>query len=118
MGFVSRLLISVTAREVGADEFGNRYFEARRARRRGRIKRFVIYAGEAEASKVPADWHGWLHHTEVNPPPKGGYARRPWQRAHLPNLTGTIHAYRPEGYLTKGRKRKPASGDYEAWKPE
>lgn len=118
MRLVSHLLIRLTARKVGVDEFGNSYYQARRPNRLGRLKRFVIYGGEAEASKVPAEWHGWLHHTETDPPPEEGYARRPWQKAHLPNLTGTIHAYYPEGHLTKGRRRKPATGDYEAWRPE
>ena len=118
MGIVSRLLISLTSREVGVDEFGNRYYQARRANRRGRIKRFVVYSGKPEASKVPADWHGWLHHTEADPPPSGGYARRPWQKPHLPNLTGTVHAYRPAGHLAKGGRRRPATGDYEPWEPE
>ena len=28
-----------------------------------RRKRWVIYNGVVEASRVPADWHGWLHYT-------------------------------------------------------
>ncbi len=26
-------------------------------------RRWVIYSGDAEASKVPPGWNGWLHHT-------------------------------------------------------
>lgn len=118
MSFISRFFISLTAREVGEDQFGNRYYESKRSDRLGRLKRFVVYNGVAEASKVPADWHGWLHHTETSPPPADGYGRRAWQKDHLPNLTGTIHAHRPAGHLMKGGKRKPATGDYEAWQPE
>jgi NADH:ubiquinone oxidoreductase subunit len=118
MSIISRIVISLTSRQVGSDAHGNRYFEAKRPDRLGRHKRFVLYAGTPEASKVPADWHGWLHHTEELPPPEGGYARRAWQKDHLPNLTGTIYAHKPAGDLTKGGKRKPATGDYEAWQPE
>ena len=118
MSLISRFFIGLTARKAGEDEFGNVYYQARRAKRRGRIKRFVVSSGRPEASKVPADWHGWLHHTESEPPPEGGYAKRPWQKAHLPNLTGTVHAYRPAGHLSKGGRRHRATGDYEAWKPE
>jgi hypothetical protein len=48
---------------VGEDDFGNRYYEAKDARDSydGRLRRWVIYKGYAEASTVPAEWHGWLH---------------------------------------------------------
>jgi NADH:ubiquinone oxidoreductase subunit len=77
----------------------------------------VIYKGSVEASKVPADWHGWLHYTEASPPPEEGFAKQSWQKPHLPNLTGTVHAYRPQGHALKGGKRAAATGDYEPWTP-
>jgi len=40
-----------------------------------------------------------------------------WQQPHLPNLTGTKYAHRPEGHMLKGGKRAPATGDYEPWQP-
>ena len=66
---------------------------------------------------MPADWHGWLHHTEESPPPAEGYARHTWQQDHMPNTTGTKHAHRPAGHLLKGGKRAAATGDYEPWTP-
>src|SRR5271170_2481870 len=77
---------------VGEDETGNRYFETidKRYDYDGRNRRFVIYRGYAEASKVPADWHGWLHHTFAEPPTRAPLKRRSWERDHLPNLTGTV----------------------------
>jgi NADH:ubiquinone oxidoreductase subunit len=50
---------------VGQDDYGNRYFEARDAKDSydGRRRRWVIYKGYPDASKVPAEWHGWLHYT-------------------------------------------------------
>ena len=47
-----------------------------------------------------------------------GYARQSWGQEHRPNLTGTIYAHRPQGHILAGGKRKKATGDYEAWKPE
>jgi len=67
---------------------------------------------------VPAEWHAWLHHTADQPPPDGGVAKRPWQKAHLPNQTGTAAAYRPPGHVLKGGQRDRATGDYEPWVPE
>ena len=105
---------------VGADDYGNKYYEARDARDSydGRKRRWVIYDGYAEASKVPAEWHGWLRYTFDEPPTREPLLRRAWEKDHLPNLSGTIHAWRPKGSLARGGERAPATGDYEAWKPE
>ena len=117
MHLLSKLMIRLTAQKIGTDEFGNQYFEAKKAKRGQRTRRYVIYNGQVEASKVPADWHGWLHYTEQSPPPETGYFAHTWQQEHLPNLTGTKYAYRPAGHVLKGGKRKKATGDYEAWTP-
>jgi NADH:ubiquinone oxidoreductase subunit len=81
-------------------------------------RRWVIYNGEIEASRVPPEWHVWLHHTSDEIPPEGGPPRQPWQKDHQPNLTGTGHAYRPPGHTLKGGRRDRATGDYEPWTPE
>ena len=117
MYLISKLMIRLTAQKVGRDEFGNQYFETRKARRGQRKRRYVLYKGHVEASKVPPDWHGWLHYTEQQPPPETGYAAHDWQQEHLPNLTGTKYAYRPAGHVLEGGRRKKATGDYEAWTP-
>lgn len=102
---------------VGRDGFGNRYFQERRAPSGRRRKRWVLYAGEAEASKVPAEWHVWLHYTVDQAPPAAGHPRLPWQKEHQPNLTGTARAYRPPGHVLEGGRRAKATGDYEPWTP-
>jgi NADH:ubiquinone oxidoreductase subunit len=51
-------------------------------------------------------------------PPEGGPAKRPWQKDHLPNLTGTAAAYRPPGHILQGGQRDKATGDYEPWVPD
>ncbi len=96
---------------VGKDSFGNCYFESRKADKEGARKRWVAYKGLAEPSKVPPEWHGWLHYT-FNAPLEGKYN---WQKDFLPNLTGTDLAYMPPA--VKGGTRDKATGDYEAWKP-
>src|ERR1700687_287325 len=48
---------------VGTDQFANRYYQTKDGKRR-----WVLYAGTVEASFVPSDWHGWLHHTFKDPP--------------------------------------------------
>src|SRR3546814_14226864 len=55
---------------VGRDGQGNRYYRAKGGGRTHRDslrreQRRVIYEGEVEASRVPPEWHGWLHHTKI-----------------------------------------------------
>ena len=105
---------------VGEDSFGNRYYEAKDTRDSydGRLRRWVIYKGYAEASTVPAEWHGWLHYTFEEPPTVEPLMRRDWEKDHLPNLTGTVDAWRPKGSISREGERPHAVGDYQAWRPE
>ena len=109
---------------VGTDQFGNRYYRERGQVRgaRGSVygareRRWVLYKGAAEASSVPAEWHGWLHHT-VEAPPGPETRAHPWQKTQQPNLSGTPKAYHPPGSVLMGGHRQAAAGDYEAWRPE
>jgi NADH:ubiquinone oxidoreductase subunit len=103
---------------VGHDEFGNRYYRGRGRRLSGRERRWVLYKGRAEASTVPPEWHAWLHHTTEAPLSEAAARSKSWQAPHAPNLTGTPEAYRPSGHPFKGGRRRAATGDYEAWRPE
>lgn len=67
---------------------------------------------------VPAEWHGWMHHTVDEPPTVAPPKTKSWEKEHQPNLTGTPLAYRPPGSLMGAGQRAPATGDYEAWQPE
>jgi NADH:ubiquinone oxidoreductase subunit len=102
---------------VGSDAFGNLYYRSAGVGQWGRESRWVIYAGEDEASMVPAEWHGWLHHSALKPPTEEKPVERPWIKSHKPNATGTVAAYRPPGHTLEGAKRARATGDYEAWTP-
>ncbi len=117
--FGALFTIARNAKFVGSDEFGNRYFECRTNRESydGRKRRYVTYRGYAEPSKVPPDWHGWLHYTFAEPPTSAPLKRQVWEREHLPNLTGTLYAWKPKGALGRGGERAAARGDYQAWTP-
>ena len=105
---------------IGKDELGNSYYEAKDTKDSydGRKRRYVVYNGYAEASKVSPDWHGWLHHTFDEPPTVEPLKRQAWERDHIPNLTGTVNAWRPQGSIARSGERQKATGDYEAWRPE
>jgi len=103
---------------VGTDALGNAYFESKKADATGRKRRWVIYNGPNDASRVPPEWHGWLHGTHDSPPDQSLPPARRWEKSAIPNLTGTDAAYRPSGALEAGGRRAPATGDYEAWSPK
>ena len=70
--------------KVGEDEQGNIYYQTADGKRR-----WVIYNGEMEASRVTPDWHGWLHHTWDEPPTEAPLKHKAWEKPHQENLTGT-----------------------------
>lgn len=105
-------------KQVGEDEFGNRYYIQRKGvGPLGVPARWVTYKNLSEASQVPPDWHGWLHHTTDELPTAGNYQPRPWQKPHQANMTGTPAAYRPQGSILSGKERPTFAGDYKPWKP-
>jgi NADH:ubiquinone oxidoreductase subunit len=97
---------------VGEDAYGNRYYK-----QRGGNRRWVIYNGEAEASRIPPGWYGWMHGRTDVPPPNESYKPFDWEKPHRPNLTGTAGAYRPKGSILSPERRPEVHGDYEPWRP-
>lgn len=97
--------------KVGEDDQGNFYYESR-----DKKKRWVIFNGECEASRVSPDWHGWLHHTWNETPTDKPLVKKAWEKPHTENLTGSAASYAPAGSIRRGAPAKPA--DYEAWQPE
>jgi NADH:ubiquinone oxidoreductase subunit len=97
---------------VGEDAQGNRYYRSKDGKRR-----WVMYKGSNDASRVPPEWHGWLHGTFDDLPDVALPAPRAWEAQPEPNLTGTHAAYRPAGALERGGQRAAATGDYDAWQP-
>lgn len=96
---------------VGEDQFGNVYYEGDGGRR------WVQYAGLAEASSIPAGWHGWMHYRTDVSPAQEDYQSREWEVEHVANPTGSPDAYFPKGSLSNAAERPRVTGDYDAWKP-
>lgn len=109
---------SANGAHVGTDAQGNKYYRSKKVRDGQRERRWVIYEGINDASRVPAEWHGWLHHSYDELPESHLPAPKIWEADFTPNATGTPTAYRPMGALERGGKRARAGGDYEAWTPE
>ena len=96
-----------TGKFSGSDQFGNKYYTNSKG------KRWVIYKNNIEASKIPPEWHSWIHFITVNIPNKKS-KKFLWQKQHEENLTGTNKAHRPEGSLALDSKKNMKK--YETWK--
>ena len=97
--------------KVGEDAQGNAFYTTKDGTRR-----WVIFNGEVEESRISPDWHGWLHHTFKDTPTDKPMVHKVWEKPHQENLTGTPLAYAPAGSI---RRAEPAARkDYEAWTPE
>lgn len=107
---------------VGSDAGGNKYYKGKpragdRFCGKPRERRWVVYKGAPEASEVPPEWHGWLHHQTDTVPQDSNPLRQPWQKPHQPNMTGTAQAYLPPGHAQREGQRPAATGDYQPWQP-
>ena len=112
MNIVSRILIRFSADLIGEDQYGNKYYSQKKT-----DKRYVIFNGKVEASKIPPMWHAWLHKIISKPPLKRKKLYE-WQKEHLPNLTGTAFAVKPQGSLLDRGFRQKSAADYESWTPK
>ena len=92
---------------VGMDEFGNKYYCDSKG------KRWVIYKNDVESSKIPPEWHSWIHFLNTNNPTVET-KKYSWQKKHEENLTGTKQAYKPDGSLMNNSKKNMKK--YETWK--
>ena len=89
---------------VGTDSFGNKYYESKKG------KRWVIYADEVDASKIPVEWYSWIHFTSNKIEKIHELKKYSWQKTHQPNLTGTDKAFYPNKNNDINKKK------YKVWK--
>jgi NADH:ubiquinone oxidoreductase subunit len=102
---------------MGEDSLGNLYYQGG-SDTNGNPRRWVIYSGSNDASRVAPEWFSWLHHQIDEVPDQALPAPRSWEKPWEPNHTGSELAYRPPGALEVGGHRARATGDYEAWTPD
>ena len=90
---------------IGSDEFGNKYYENKKG------KRWVIYANEIDASKIPVEWYSWIHFMPNKIENIHKLEKYDWQKPHQPNMTGTDSAYYPNKNNKNATEKK-----YKSWK--
>ena len=103
--FGTRLTIFFFGKFVGSDVYENKYYETKKG------KRFIIYNGEVDASKIPSEWYSWMHFTPNRIEKKHELQKYEWQKPHQSNLTGTEEAYYPN-------KDIPIDKKYKSWKSD
>jgi NADH:ubiquinone oxidoreductase subunit len=108
------LFTRLKGKKVGVDDAGNTYFQ----KEGDRAKRWVIYSGSNDSSRVPPGWNAWLRGTIEELPDEALPPRRHFERKPQPNLTGTIDAFKPDGSLSGNRSRPASTGDYQPWTPD
>jgi NADH:ubiquinone oxidoreductase subunit len=115
--FLTKLCTLRLRTKVGEDRYGNEYYSSKAPWMSNcslkKERRWVFYKGDIEGSKVPAEWHGWLHFTEQTLPADNLTSSKKWIKPHKANFTGTAEAYRPKRQLNGMQ----ATGDYQAWSP-
>ena len=82
MSFGTTLYTWFYGKLVGSDEIGNKYYTNSNNHADLNAKRWVIFSGEIEASKIPPHWHAWLHKTIDEPPIKYKH-KYSWQKNHI-----------------------------------
>ena len=93
---------------VGEDEFGNKYYSDSKGK-----KRWVIYKKRVESTKIPPNWHSWIHFQTKNKPNLKAHLYS-WQKQYEENLTGTKRAHKPDGSMLNNEKIDMKK--YETWK--
>ncbi len=90
---------------VGKDEYGNTYYEMNDKKIK---KRWVIYNGIAEPTKIPPNWHLWLHYTDNSVPKERDNFIR-----YMPNFIDIQDTYSSNCFLLNQHN----SITYKSWNP-
>ena len=97
------------AKKEGIDDYGNIYYSKKNksAINNYRERRWVIYNGEIEASKVPQQWNAWLHHV-ISSIPSNRTKKEKWMKKHLPNKKRNVNLQKAKKFAKK---------NYDSWDP-
>ena len=102
--FGTRLNTILFGKFVDKDAFGNKYYQSKSG------KRWVIYNGEVDASKIPEEWYSWMHRTGNKIENIHEIKKYDWQKNHLSNQTGSVNSYHPKKNKDATKKK------YSSWK--
>lgn len=92
--------------KVGTDAFGNQYFQHKHPKN---TKKWVVYNGINDPSKIPVNWYMWLH-SNIKDEPKENLSS--WQ----PNVTQTPFAFKGTNSIENIEPNR--SNNYSKWVPK
>ncbi len=107
MRLIVFIITILFGKKAGEDKFGNIYYYSNK-KIFARERRWVMYKGSKEASKIPDYWEVWLRH--ISEKPLDISEIQTWQKQHLPNLTGTVFSKK------YAKKEINNPNTYESWK--
>ena len=100
----TRIKTIFSGKLIGIDNLGNKYYQSKSG------KRWVIYNGEIDASKIPNEWFSWIHFTKNRLENLHKFEKYSWQKPHQNNMTGTTESYHPN------KKNNEENKKYKSWK--
>lgn len=125
MKILVKIYLKLFATKVGEDEYGNQFFELKRTDYLGRKKRYCLYKGYVEASKISPEWHPFMHYQIAAKDVKTTYKQYKWQKPAIPDTTLSNYKFLPKNHMlynenfdvynTTGSKNPFKT---KVWKPE
>lgn len=113
MQMIQKFFIKFSSTQVGADDFGNKYYISKYFKNHlNQFRRYVIYKNGLDLSSPNPLWNSWVHYMITIEEMKNAKIQN-WNKNYKENQTGTKKRYFPTA----------KSGDisltqtYEAWKP-
>jgi NADH:ubiquinone oxidoreductase subunit len=117
MNFGTTLYTWLYGNLVGKDDQENKYYCNSKKFEDLKAKRWIIFNGDIESTKIPPHWHAWLHKS-IDIPPLNYSHKYSWQKDHKQNMTGTDQAYYPDSHpLSKTHNKEAITSEYDSWSP-
>ncbi len=107
----TKLFTFIRGKQVGTDNENNKFY----VHKKNSQKRWIIYNGLMDASRIPAEWHDWLHH-RTDEIPNESDKKLNWYKMHKENSTGTNESYSPNA--SKDKEPAILKKNYKPWRPE
>ncbi len=105
MAFLVKIYLFLFATKVGEDEYGNSFFELKRKDYLGRKKRYCLYNGVVEASKISPEWHPFMHYQIDVDEVKKTFKQYKWQKPATPITTLSKDKYLPKNHILNAQKK-------------
>ena len=124
MKFLVKIYLNFFGEKVGEDEYGNQFFELKQKDYLGRKKRYCLYHGSVEASKISPEWHPFMHYQIDAKDVCQTFKQYKWQKSYVPDVTLSEVKYLPKNHQLYNSKTslyetKGGSSPFktQVWKP-